>query len=165
MSTCACNVIICGLGGQGILKSSEIVARAAMRGGMHVKKSEIHGMSQRGGSVESHVRFGTHVESPLIVPQSADYLLAFDREEGERQAFYLRDSGTDLTPLLGMARAAVPTVQYLNTFLTGLLSAYLPFQESVWLEALHESLYRSVPENESVFRTGRAAGRQQQSAT
>ena len=57
------NILLCGVGGQGILLASEIISEAAARAGYDVKKSEIHGMSQRGGSVNSHVRFGERVQS------------------------------------------------------------------------------------------------------
>ncbi|MEO0295523.1 MAG: 2-oxoacid:acceptor oxidoreductase family protein, partial [candidate division WOR-3 bacterium] len=60
------NIIICGVGGQGILLASEIIALTAMESGFDVKKSEVHGMSQRGGSVFSHVRIGEKVYSPII---------------------------------------------------------------------------------------------------
>ncbi len=60
------NVIVAGLGGQGVIKASDILADAAFRAGLDVKKAEIHGMSQRGGSVTSDVRFGDAVQSPMI---------------------------------------------------------------------------------------------------
>ncbi|MHC4773076.1 MAG: 2-oxoacid:acceptor oxidoreductase family protein, partial [Planctomycetota bacterium] len=67
------NVTFGGIGGQGIIKASELVGWAAMYEGYHVKKSEVHGMSQRGGSVESHVRFGKKIYSPLVSPGGADF--------------------------------------------------------------------------------------------
>ena len=66
MSTQVVNVVVAGLGGQGVVKASDILADAAFRTGLDVKKSEIHGMSQRGGSVASDVRFGPRVHSPMI---------------------------------------------------------------------------------------------------
>ena len=68
-----------GIGGQGILKASEICSWAALYAGYHVKKSEVHGMSQRGGSVESHVRFGKRVYSPLVPAGGADVLVCFHK--------------------------------------------------------------------------------------
>ena len=62
------NIVVAGLGGQGALKASDIVADAAVRTGLDVKKSEVHGMSQRGGSVSSDVRFGPRVFSPMVPP-------------------------------------------------------------------------------------------------
>ena len=69
------NVVFCGLGGQGVIKASDILADAALRAGFDVKKSEIHGMSQRGGSVSSDVRFGKQVLSPMVPAGEVDYLV------------------------------------------------------------------------------------------
>ena len=152
------NIFICGVGGQGILKASEMCGVAAMDAGYHVKKSEVHGMSQRGGSVESHVRFGTAVESPLIVPGTADHLVCFDADEGERMCFYLREGGVDFRPYLEQASSNIPNPRFLNTYLTGVLSLYLPIDEQVWLGALRQVMTRAVEENEQVFLNARKAG-------
>ena len=82
------NVIIAGLGGQGVLKASDILADAAFRMGFDVKKAEVHGMSQRGGSVASDVRFGESVLSPMVPPGEADFLvvLSADQVESNRAA-------------------------------------------------------------------------------
>ena len=83
------NLIICGVGGQGILLASELVALVAMEEGYDVKKSEVHGMAQRGGSVVSHVRIGDKVFSPLIEEGTADVILAFEKAEALRWVHYL----------------------------------------------------------------------------
>ena len=75
------NVIIAGLGGQGVIKASDVLSEAAFRSGYDVKKSEIHGMSQRGGSVSSDVRFGHRVLSPMIPPRDADFLLVLAADQ------------------------------------------------------------------------------------
>lgn len=75
------NILFVGVGGQGIVLASDITARAAMYAGFDVKKSEIHGMSQRGGSVFSHVRFGVKVYSPMIPAGAADILVSFEEME------------------------------------------------------------------------------------
>jgi indolepyruvate ferredoxin oxidoreductase beta subunit len=80
------NVSLVGVGGQGILLTSDILALAAMHAGFDVKKSEIHGMSQRGGSVISQVRFGTKVASPIIPDGASDVLVSFERTEALRWA-------------------------------------------------------------------------------
>ena len=80
------NVSLVGVGGQGILLTSDILALAAMHAGLDVKKSEIHGMSQRGGSVISQVRFGTKVFSPIIPDGESDILVSFERTEALRYA-------------------------------------------------------------------------------
>ena len=81
------NVLLCGVGGQGIITASAVLAEAALVSGCDVKKSEVHGMSQRGGSVESHVRFSHSgkVHSPLIPAGEADLLLAFEVLEALRK--------------------------------------------------------------------------------
>jgi indolepyruvate ferredoxin oxidoreductase beta subunit len=88
------NVLIVGVGGQGIILASEILSDVAVQAGMDVKKSEVHGMSQRGGIVTSHVRFGPEVFSPLIPRGSADVVLAYEAAEGLRWCHELREGGT-----------------------------------------------------------------------
>jgi indolepyruvate ferredoxin oxidoreductase beta subunit len=85
--------LMVGVGGQGIILASDVVAQTGLALGYDVKKSEIHGMSQRGGSVESHVRWGQRVRSPLAPMGQVDYLVAFEVLEGARWAGYLRPGG------------------------------------------------------------------------
>lgn len=82
----ATNVLLSGVGGQGIITASKVISEACLSAGFQVKKSEVHGMSQRGGSVESHVRFSpdSPVYSPLIPGGEVDVLLAFELLEGLR---------------------------------------------------------------------------------
>ncbi|MCD6575483.1 indolepyruvate oxidoreductase subunit beta [Candidatus Aerophobetes bacterium] len=87
------NVVIVGVGGQGILLTSDILAEVAFEEGYDVKKSEIHGMAQRGGSVISEVRFGEKVYSPLIKKGEADILLALEKLEALRFSIYLKKEG------------------------------------------------------------------------
>ncbi|NPV89434.1 MAG: indolepyruvate oxidoreductase subunit beta [Firmicutes bacterium] len=106
------NVIIVGVGGQGTLLSSRVLAKAAMLNGFDVKMSEVHGMAQRGGSVVTQVRFGPKVYSPLIRMGEADVVLAFEKLEALRLMPYLAEGGrlivNDLAinPLPVMIRAA-----------------------------------------------------------
>ena len=72
------NIVIAGLGAQGVLKSSDMLAYAAFLSGRDVKKAEVHGMSQRGGSVTSDIRFGTRVLSPMVPEGRADYLVVLE---------------------------------------------------------------------------------------
>ncbi len=83
------NFLLVGVGGQGILTAGDILAGLGLRAGYDVKKSEVHGMSQRGGAVNSHVRFGRTVYSPLIAQGEADYLLAFEMLEALRWVHFL----------------------------------------------------------------------------
>ena len=87
------NIILTGVGGQGILMASEIISEAAVQVGYDVKKSEIHGMAQRGGSVNSHVRFGEKVYSPLVMKGDCDLLLAFEKLEALRMASFVKEDG------------------------------------------------------------------------
>lgn len=87
------SVIVCGVGGQGVLTASDIIAQVGLRAGLDVKKSEVHGMAQRGGSVVSAVRFGEKVYSPLVSRGMGDYILAFEKLEALRQLFQLKKSG------------------------------------------------------------------------
>ena len=91
------NVIICGTGGQGILMASEVLCSAAWRSGFDVKKSEVHGMAQRGGSVSSHVRFGEKVNSVLVEKGAADVILALEKMESLRWVSYLAPNGKLIT--------------------------------------------------------------------
>jgi indolepyruvate ferredoxin oxidoreductase beta subunit len=75
------NILISGVGGQGVVLASEIISAAAMEAGYDVKQSEVHGMAQRGGSVVSHVRFGPKVFSPLVEPGTGHLLLSFEKSE------------------------------------------------------------------------------------
>ena len=86
------DLVICGVGGQGVLLSSEILANVALKKGFDVKKSEIHGMAQRGGSVVSFVRIAEKVYSPIIPEASANYMLAFEELEALRYARFLSPS-------------------------------------------------------------------------
>lgn len=88
------NVSLVGVGGQGIILAADILAKAAAMAGYDVKKSEIHGMAQRGGSVTSQVRFGASVASPIIQEGMADILVAFDKIEALRSSGVLAKDGT-----------------------------------------------------------------------
>ena len=90
------NVSLVGVGGQGILLTANLLAQTAAIAGMDVKKSEIHGMAQRGGSVISSVRFGTDVHSPIIPEGQSDILVAFDRLEALRWSHFLAKDGKAL---------------------------------------------------------------------
>jgi indolepyruvate ferredoxin oxidoreductase, beta subunit len=87
------NVLIVGVGGQGIILASDVLGRVAAAYGYDVKKNEIHGMAQRGGSVSSHVRFGKTVSSPIIKLGEADVLLSFEQIETIRYFPFLSEKG------------------------------------------------------------------------
>ncbi len=87
------NLLISGVGGQGVVLASYVLSQVAMAEGYDVKQSEVHGMSQRGGSVTSHLRFGDKVWSPLVTPGTADILLSFEALEAMRYVHWLRPGG------------------------------------------------------------------------
>ena len=87
-------IMIVGVGGQGTLLASRILGSVLMGQGYDVKMSEVHGMSQRGGSVVTYVKFGEKVYSPLVDLGEADYIIAFERLEGARWISYLKEGGT-----------------------------------------------------------------------
>ena len=87
------NVLIVGVGGQGTLLASRVLGAIASIEGKDCKLSEVHGMSQRGGSVVTHVRIGDDIAAPLVTPGEADYIMAFEQLEALRWAYYLKEGG------------------------------------------------------------------------
>jgi indolepyruvate ferredoxin oxidoreductase beta subunit len=156
------NVFIAGVGGQGILLASEILSDLALSQGLDVKKSEVHGMAQRGGSVVSHVRFGEKVYSPVIGEGEADLLVSFEKMEALRWVHYLGPEGNvvvndqEIVPsgmerypegigdelskrapdahlLDALALAKVAgNARAVNTVMLGAFSNYLDFTEDAW---------------------------------
>jgi indolepyruvate ferredoxin oxidoreductase beta subunit len=152
------NIVIAGIGGQGVLKGTDILAQAALRAGYDVKKSEIKGMSQRGGSVTGDVRFGSKVFSPMVPPGQADYLLVLEATQVDPNRHLLRPDGVLLTPD-AVDAAALPNRKSLNVALLGVLSAHLPIAENLWLECL-ESAFDAAwhASNRTAFLAGRRGG-------
>jgi len=103
------SVLLAGVGGQGTLLASEVLSEVLMMAGFDVKKSEIHGMSQRGGSVTSHVRWGEKVFSPLIPEGTADILFGFELLETYRYLPMLRKGGAIVVNDLKIAPGPVAT--------------------------------------------------------
>ena len=157
MQNSVINVVIAGLGGQGVIKASDVLADAAFRAGLDVKKSEIHGMSQRGGSVSSDVRFGKGVLSPMVPVGEADFLVALDLTQVESNRHQLRPGGVLITPEL-IGDDVLENKKSLNIALLGALSKHLQFPESDW----HAAVKASLPEklhavNIRAFAAGKAA--------
>jgi len=86
-------VMLCGVGGQGTILAADLLAKVAAASGLDVKLSEVHGMSQRGGSVDTIVRFGDHVFSPVTDPGMVDHLVAFEIIEAMRLVHYVKPEG------------------------------------------------------------------------
>lgn len=170
------NVFIAGVGGQGILLASEILSSVALSRGLDVKKSEVHGMAQRGGSVVSHVRFGERVHSPVIAENEADLLVSFEKMEALRWIHYLSDDGTvivndqEIVPsgleeypegLGDEIKSRAPGALFLdalalakeagnaravNTVMLGAFSNYLDFPEEDWRKTIEERVPKKTIE-------------------
>ncbi len=103
------NVLAVGVGGQGIIRFSNLLAMAAFIAGRDVKKSEIHGLSQRGGSVTSHIRWGERVFTPVIMNGEADFILALEELEALRWAHMVKPGGLILVNNFRILPATVIT--------------------------------------------------------
>ena len=108
------NILIVGVGGQGVLLASEIISEAAMKSGYDVKKSEVHGMSQRGGVVSSHVKIAPKVYSPTIQYGQADVLMAFEQAEGLRALDWMKSDGVAIVSTTMLVPAIVTSSKKLT---------------------------------------------------
>lgn len=150
------NVVIAGLGGQGVLKASDILSGALFRAGFDVKKSEIHGMSQRGGSVASDVRFGARVYSPMVPAGQADYLVVLAPSQIEVARPMLKPAGVLIEPGL-VAEERLTNKKSLNVALLGVLARHLDLADNLW----HAAIAAALPEklhaaNLQAFAIGKA---------
>jgi indolepyruvate ferredoxin oxidoreductase beta subunit len=153
------NVIVAGLGGQGVLKVTDILSEALFRCGYDIKKSEVHGMSQRGGSVSSEVRFGENVASPMVPAGECDYLVVLDITQVEVVKDKLRDGGVLITPD-DVPKEKLTNPKALNTMLLGALSAKLPVEEKLWKEVLSDIFPEKILAlNLEMFELGRNAAK------
>jgi len=164
------NVLIVGVGGQGIILASDIITKAAMFAGFDAKKSEIHGMSQRGGSVFSHIRYGKKVHSPVISEKEVDVLISLEEMETLRWLNYLNPNSkivltnSQILPLevkeypqgvneeLKKHNKNVVNInpeeilkkigkpKYLNTAILGASSNFISIDENSWKEAIKEEV-------------------------
>jgi indolepyruvate ferredoxin oxidoreductase, beta subunit len=151
------NIVVAGLGGQGVIKASDILADAAFAAGWDVKKTEIRGLSQRGGSVSSDVRFGPRVYSPMVPPGEADYLLVLAAEEVENNRRHLRPEGILITPD-AVDADTLPHRRSLNVALLGVLSRHLGIEPYYWTESIRRNfkpaLYEVICQALDVGRAG-----------
>lgn len=150
------NIVIAGLGGQGVLKASDILVDAVFSTGLEVKKSEVHGMSQRGGSVCSDIRFGQRVFSPMVPPGEADFLLVLAPDQVEVNRHLLKPGGVLIAPD-SVEVNRLPNKKALNVALLGRLSRHL---EMIPLENWRAALRNNFPpnlhaDNEKAFEFGR----------
>jgi indolepyruvate ferredoxin oxidoreductase beta subunit len=155
MSSQPTNVVIAGLGGQGVLKASAILADVAFSAGLDVKKSELHGMSQRGGSVSSDVRFGERVFSPMVPPGGANFLVVIAPDQVAVNWAALGPGGLLIAPSR-IDESALPNQKSINVALLGVLSRYLQFPAEAWIAALRRNLPEKLHEvNIQSFYLGR----------
>lgn len=149
------NVVVAGLGGQGVLKVTDILAEAVFRSGYDVKKSEVHGMSQRGGSVSSEVRYGECVASPMVPAGEADVLAVLDATQTEVAKPVLKADGVLITPEdLPLDKLQNPKA--LNTMMLGAISKHIEIPVETLLEALKANLPEKLHEmNVEMFNLGR----------
>ena len=151
------NVVIAGLGGQGVIKASDVLSEAAFHSGYEVKKSELHGMSQRGGSVCSDIRFGPQVLSPMVPPGETDFLMVLAADQVEVNRGQLRAGGVLIAPD-AVDPAQLANRKSLNIALLGVLSTHLDISEENWLAAIHHCFPEKLhAANEQAFARGRRA--------
>ena len=151
------NIVAAGLGGQGVLKVTDVLAEVLFLAGYDVKKSEVHGMSQRGGSVSSEVRFGDKVNSPMIPAGEGDILVVLDMSQLDVARPVLKDNGILITPEdVPVDKLSSPKA--LNVMLLGALSAKLPqLDEKLFLQALENAFSEKLhAANKEMFLLGRA---------
>ena len=152
------NIVFAGLGGQGVLRASDITAEAAFLTGFDVKKAEVHGMSQRGGSVSSDVRFGSDIKSPMIPAGTADFLVLLDASQKEPNALCCNEKTVVIEPEV-IKIESLPNPKGLNVALLGYLSKMLPeIPEENWQKALENNFPEKLRESNTLaFEVGRKA--------
>lgn len=155
MSKAITNVLFAGIGGQGIILASDLLSEMAFRCGFDVKKSEIHGMSQRGGSVSGDVRFGKKVYSPMIPAGEADYLVVLSEDQVEVCKNMINENTVILTPaILGDFDPG----KSLNVAMLGALNAGLKLDKEVWFGLLREHFKGELAEiNIAAFERGESS--------
>jgi len=152
------SVVIAGLGGQGVLLASDILAEAAFLSGCDVKKSEVHGMAQRGGSVASDVRFGGEVLSPMVPPGEADFLLVLAEDQVENNRPRMKPDGVLIAPD-AIDPEKLPNRRSTNVALLGVLSQKMDLALDIWLEAIRNKVKPELFEvNRQAFELGRNCG-------
>ena len=149
------NITVSGLGGQGVLKITDILAEYFFEAGFDVKKSEVHGMSQRGGSVSSEVRYGTKVASPMIPEGESDFLVVFDATQVEVSQAKLSQGGVLITPA-DIDESKLNNKKTLNIAFLGALSKHLDVDPEKLLAVALRYLPEKVHEvNRAAFQIGR----------
>jgi len=149
------NIVVAGLGGQGVLKVTDILADALFLCGYDVKKSEVHGMSQRGGSVSSEVRFGDRVASPMVPTGECDILAVLDSTQVEVVKAKMREGGILITPD-DVPKDQLKHPKALNTMILGTIAKHLEVKQEIWDQALASAFPEKLLElNREMFALGR----------
>lgn len=149
------NIRVAGLGGMGVLRATLILGELLFEEGYDVKKAEVHGMSQRGGSLSSDIRYGKKVISPMIPEGEIDILVSMAPEWSDAHKDGLRAGGI-LISANDIDQSKLKSAKSLNVALLGALSKHMEISEEKWLDILK----RAFPEklhaaNEAAFRLGR----------
>jgi indolepyruvate ferredoxin oxidoreductase beta subunit len=159
------SILLSGVGGQGIILASELICDVLVSCGFDVKKNEIHGMSQRGGSVTSHIRFGEKVASPVIPAGEANYLLGFEKLEGFRYLYMLREGGLllmndyELVP----SSMVVKKVSLYPADLSDRIDASGAGAKTTWIKAQEIAEKLGNPRTANIVLVGLLAGKLQKS--
>ncbi len=161
------SIMIVGVGGQGSLLASRLLGSVLLDSGFDVKVSEVHGMSQRGGSVVTYVKYGDKVYSPIIEKGEADIVVSFEMLEAARSLPYLKKGGLLVTSTQQIDPMPVITADALslaeqagsakasNVVLMGVLSKYMDFSAQLWQNALEKCVPAKFLEmNKTAFRLG-----------
>jgi indolepyruvate ferredoxin oxidoreductase beta subunit len=149
------NIRFAGLGGTGVIKASDIFADVVFRLGYDVKKAEVHGMSQRGGSLSSDVRWGASIDSPMISDGECDLLVVMEATQVVVAQGCLKQGGILLQPS-DIEVDKLPSVKALNVAMLGRMSTLLDFPEDVWQAALQTNFPEKLwSANEKAFALGR----------
>ena len=180
MSNSVKNIMIVGVGGQGTLLASKMLGYVLLKQGYDVKVSEVHGMSQRGGSVVTYVRYGEKVNEPIVEEGCADVLIAFERLEALRYAHFLKKDGViivndqridPITVVTGAAQYPDGIIEELsdamdeakklgnnkvfNTVIIGIAAQHMDFSHDAWVEVIKNTVPpKTVEKNLEAFEVG-----------
>lgn len=135
------NILLCGVGGQGTVLASKLIANAAINKGDSVRTAETIGMAQRGGSVVSHVRIGKNIKAPMIPEGEADVIIAFEPGEAVRNLTYLKNDGT----IIVNTKSVMPTTASLGMHYDGKeMLSYLEEQNINLIKVNGEDICKSL---------------------
>jgi len=151
------NIILCGVGGQGVLTLAAIIARAALNHGFEVRAAELHGLSQRFGSIETHLRFGKGIRSPLVRQASAHLVLALEPSEALRACRYANPETSFLLDKKPIISNTLYQLKQLYPPLDEILKRIKRFSEKIYLtDATQKAKAMASPVMANVYLLGKA---------